>query len=322
MAEEMKPSPPTTPPDEVSLEDIDKILHADDPGFAEGLKEVQAGGEATEVEIELIHIDEKALEEGVEEEPPGRWDKLFQKIPGLKRIVPAFHRKGVRLRNALVIRSGAWAHWLKVGPKDYAKYLFSQVKGLGGLLKSGLKKFGALPGSQKWAFLFFLCILAGGVTLISFNLKGRWVPAIDRPLLKDFSEVADHIWSLKGGKEAAEGPAWVSLLQALRQPEHRYLFDKVVVNLKRVGGAEETNPMGLFEFYVEVDSKETAVEVGERKVELLDLVQRTVEGETYNSLSGEPGKQRLKNLIRQELNQVLHDGWVKDVYISNMVLKP
>ena len=80
--------------------------------------------------------------------------------------------------------------------------------------------------------------------------------------------------------------------------------------------------MGMFEFFVELDSKDTAIEIKSREKELLDILQRTIEGESYNVLQGESGKIRLKSLIRSELNEVLNQGWVKEVYFSNIVLKP
>ena len=80
--------------------------------------------------------------------------------------------------------------------------------------------------------------------------------------------------------------------------------------------------MGLFEFYVDLNSQEAAIEVKARELELKDLLQRTIEDETHYDLQGERGKERVKDLIREELNKVLTRGWVEDVYISNMVLNP
>ncbi len=296
--------------EEVSLEDIDKILEDSDPGFAAALNEVREATESTDVEIESIAIDEKSLDDTeVEPESPSvkRFARTFNFFANLK----------MRARNALMIFSHQALVWVKVRPKEYLLFILSQLKVVLKFVGLGIKKFLALSLAKKMAILGILVIGAGAFALIAYNLKGRWLPQIDRPLIVDYKEVADQTWDVSQDR-------WLPLFQALRQPEHRYLFDKVVVNLRRIEGASnsESNPMGLFEFYVELDSKRTAVEVNDRKLELLDLVQRTIEGETYTSLVGEPGKQRLKNLIRQEMNEVLNQGWVKDVYISNMVLKP
>lgn len=299
--------------DEIPLEDIDKILEEDDPGFNESLAEVkaQADENTADIEIESIAIDEANLENDSEDPEPSKLEKILQKIPllaKLKRWRPSFRIDFKGVVDKLLV-------WLKHRPKEYLGFLLSQLKAGFGVIGRGLTTYKKWPLSKKLALVFLFVVGVSAFVLLKLNLGGKWIPVIDRPLLNDFNSVADKVVKL-------EDPEWTPLFQALRQPEHRYLFDKVVVNLKRNEYDPDSNPMGLFEFYVELDSRDTAVEVKSRELELSDLIQRTIEGETHNSLTGEPGKQRLKNLIRQELNQVLNQGWVKDVYISNMVLKP
>lgn len=301
-------------PDEIPLEDIDKILEEDDPGFAQELDDVKAAAEdSSDVEIESIDIDESSLGTEVDEEDDTNSHRpsLMSRIPALRSLLKM--PKNLKANFSLYLSQAL--EWVKFRPKEYFKFFLSRIKALFRVLLGTVRIFQQWPLTKKLALIVLILVGASGLTLLKWNLKGTWIPAIDRPLLKDFSSVADRIHSL-------EDPQWVPLFQALRQPEHRYLFDKVVVNLKRSDFDPDTNPMGLFEFYVELDSKDTAIEVKSRELELLDLLQRTVEGESYSALSGEAGKQRLKNLIRQELNQVLNRGWVKDVYISNIVLKP
>ncbi len=82
------------------------------------------------------------------------------------------------------------------------------------------------------------------------------------------------------------------------------------------------NPMGAFEFYVVMDSQDAALEVQARQKELHDRLQRAIEDQTYADLISPLGKKRVKDLLRNELNGVLTQGWVKDVLIKTMVLKP
>lgn len=301
-------------PDEIPLEDIDRILEEDDPGFAQELDDVKAAAEdGSDVEIESIEIDENSLGTEVEdneEDAPYR-RSLLGRVPVLRSLA----KLPKNLKTNFKAFLSRFIEWLRFGPKEYLLFFLSRIKVLLKGVLHTLKIFQAWPLTKKIGLLALILVGASGLMLLKWNLKGTWIPAIDKPLLKDYSSVADQVHKL-------EDPQWIPLYQALRQPEHRYLFDKVVVNLKRSEFDPDSNPMGLFEFYVELDSKDTAIEVKSRELELLDLLQRTVEGETYGSLSGEAGKQRLKNLIRQEINQVLNRGWVKDVYISNVILKP
>lgn len=322
MAEDVQPpentekGPEAENSDEISLEDIDKILEEDDPGFSQSLEEVREAAEETDVEIESLDIDAVDLE-SEEEGEVKRPSRLRQLV--VFRAFSAIKDRARLFCLAFINRSKMFAvhakDWLRVRPREYLGYAIAQLKRLLAWVRLGIESFKKWSWSQKIVFLAFLGFLFLGSGFLFLNFKGRWVPTIDKPLIADFGSVAEKSWSTKG-------ESFVPLFQALRQPEHRYLFEKVVVNLRRPEFSEDSNPMGLFEFYVELDARSTAIEVKARERELLDLLQRTIEGETYNSLTGEPGKQRLKNLIRQELNQVLNQGWVKDVYISNMVLKP
>jgi flagellar basal body-associated protein FliL len=92
------------------------------------------------------------------------------------------------------------------------------------------------------------------------------------------------------------------------------------VNLRRT--AENPNPMGAFEVIVQVDSKDTAIELRDREVELNDHLQRVFEEETFSDLETEIGKARLKTSLKRELNQKLTQGWVKDISFKTFVLKP
>ncbi|MEO0337246.1 MAG: flagellar basal body-associated FliL family protein, partial [Pseudomonadota bacterium] len=137
----------------------------------------------------------------------------------------------------------------------------------------------------------------------------------DRKMLPSLAQVADQSWSYNIKSETTP------FLTAFPQPRHSFLFKKVVVNLrKRVSSLSEA--MGAFEFFVEVYSKDAARELKGREVQLRDLIQRTAEQFTYESLQSEKGKERLKERIRSELNKELAQGWVKAVFIKFMVTKP
>ncbi len=85
---------------------------------------------------------------------------------------------------------------------------------------------------------------------------------------------------------------------------------------------ENENPMGAFEIIVLLDSKDTAIEVRDREVELHDALQRVFEDESYGELESESGKGRLKSRLKRELNAKLTQGWVKDVTFKHFIIKP
>ena len=98
------------------------------------------------------------------------------------------------------------------------------------------------------------------------------------------------------------------------------LLKKVIVNLKP-DDLSTRNPMGLYEVYLGLDSKDTAIEVKDREKEILDLIQRTLENFTYSEVSSIVGKIRMKSAIKERLNEILNQGRVFHVYFNNFVTK-
>ncbi len=106
---------------------------------------------------------------------------------------------------------------------------------------------------------------------------------------------------------------------AFPQDPEIYL-NKIKVNLK--AGPGHPNPMGAFEIYVQVDSHDTAIELQHRDVEMHDLVQRVIEGTSYTEVVTDLGKNRLKGLIKKEIDHALTQGWVADIHFKTFILKP
>jgi flagellar basal body-associated protein FliL len=310
----MSNTPPTDQPkaEEVPLEDIDKLLEAEDPEFTKSLEEVRA------VEVDKNVVIEASVEAGddmgadaqgaAEEKPETRAGKIKAWIRQKKSNFKAALR--VRLANfkkdALV--------WVKTKPKEYALFAFA-------MLRLGLKK-AAVPVRayqeasklQKLTLLLLAAMTAGALWVLRSNVRGIWIPAINEPLLGTFEDFADSVetYDPKDGGE--------SFYSAFPQERHEFLFGKMKVNLKRT--SENPNPMGAFELVVQVDSKDTAIELKDREVEFSDHLQRVFEDETFNDLEMEVGKAKLKAKLKRELNQKLTQGWVKDIDFKTFILKP
>ena len=93
------------------------------------------------------------------------------------------------------------------------------------------------------------------------------------------------------------------------------------MNLRPSESSDE-NPMGYFEFYLEMNSQEAAVEIGDRMSEVIDSVQRTAESITYDEIITTAGKNKLKLVIRKNVNKVLSEGRVRKVFYKSVVIKP
>ena len=77
--------------------------------------------------------------------------------------------------------------------------------------------------------------------------------------------------------------------------------------------------MGLFEFYLGVDSRDTAIELRDREKEVIDIIERTLESFTYHEVVSYQGKILLKAKIRDNVNEILNQGQINRVYINRMV---
>jgi flagellar FliL protein len=145
--------------------------------------------------------------------------------------------------------------------------------------------------------------------------SGGLMPDFEVRFVPTVAIEADRSWSFDAREE------WDEFNSPLRHPEHVVLLNKVVVNL-RPSESSDGNPMGYFEFYLEANSQEAAIEIDDRQAEILDVVQRTVEAITYDEIVTPAGKNKLKLVIRKDLNQVLTKGRVRKVFYKSVVIKP
>lgn len=304
--------------DEVSLDEIDRLLKEDDPEFASQLTELQAIGTEGEVDIESSVPGDETLPV---DEDVSRRRRLSDRFPALEKILAPIGRfrsnlytRWLRFRNQFMVSVRQLGLYLRTWPGEFWRYL--KVMATSGRAKSraAVAFYLSLSRIQQAAWIVF-CGLAVAIPLIlKLNLMGVWLPNLFPEVISDVTLRADRVWEADGKAE------WVSLYKAFPQEEIEFLFPKIIVNLKT--GSAYRNPMGAFEFYVVMDSRDAALEVQARQKELHDRLQRAIEGQTYAELSSPLGKKRVKDLLRNELNDVLTQGWVKDVLIKTMMLKP
>ncbi len=294
--------------EEVPLEDIDKLISQEDPEFAQTLEEVRNVEVDTNVVIEASAIDES---EEPAAEPPEKQGIVARTIHRVRQSLVNFR---VALRLRLIQLGKDILIFLKTQPKEFARYLWAKLKYLGRQSLVPIVAFMQASRLQQLSILVLIAMLAGVIWTFRANLQGIWIPHLTKPILTSLENHADLVERFDP-KDGAE-----SFYSAFPQERHEFLFEKFRVNLKRT--EENPWPMGAFEVIVEVDSKDTAVEVRDREVEFHDLIQRIFEEETYNDLASDLGKARLKSRIKRELNQHLTQGWTKEVNFRTFILKP
>lgn len=302
--------PPSSKVEEVPLEDIDKILEAEDPEFAKDLAEVRSVEAAQDVVLEATVVgDEEIPTEGdLEDKPLKGFAKLKQKI----RL--SLGALKLRIKNRLATAAQDFVVFLKTRPKEFFFFSIKMAKLAAKNAMVPVAAFKASTGPQKITFLILIGIATLSAWVLLNNFKGIWLPRIHEPILRSFEDQADSVETYDPSKPGE------SFYSAFPQEIHEYLFPRTKVNLKAT--KESPNPMGAFEIIVELDSKDSAVEVKDREVEMFDALQRVFEEETANDLESNLGKDRLKSKIKRELNQKLTQGWVKDVKFKTFILKP
>jgi flagellar basal body-associated protein FliL len=320
-------SPPTKSPAdeaaEISLDNIDEILKQEDPGFVDSLNDIKANpDDLSGAEIESLRIDDlDGPEDDIEKE--NRFERWGKKFPKLKPLFQAPDNFKKFLKQRLIILKGR-AKLFVANSLEQLKTLPDRTRKLLSdllfVVRQNKKKLSDnldnRSRGERFLIFIFLFGLGGVFGLVLLNMKNsHWLPQINRPLVLSLETVADRKWTFDSQVDT------IAFLSAFPQEKHNYLFPKVIVNLKVRPGSNAFT-MGAFEFYLELDSKDSAIEVKSREVELHDLVQRVTEQFTYEALETERGKDRLKEEIKKSLNQKIVQGWVKDVYIKFFITKP
>ena len=289
-----------------SSPDIDAVLAAEDPNFAESMKALRAEGNAEgAADIESLDLD------GLEALPPTGWKAVFywirHPIKGLKALAARLSGLGERLKGLTLPRLKEAGAAATQGAKSAALSSVASAK-------QGFKSFLALPPKSKLLVgsVIALAILAFFVT--KAVMSGRYLPSLEAKFIRSMEEIADAKFTYGEDEKMEE------FTDPLHHPEHVVTLEKLVVNLRP--GADGTNPMGVFEFFVEMSTHEGAVELKDREVEIRDTVSRTIEQMRYEELTTPDGKNKLKIVLRKNLNDFLSKGRVRRVFLKTIILKP
>lgn len=180
-------------------------------------------------------------------------------------------------------------------------------------LNSGIafiKKLGWMGWLKISSCILFVVLAAVAYKFVP-HIKNIW----KFPYLSSFHDVATNV------REIPQDEDVIRYANDLLAPQYMVQINKVVVNL--LPSARSTkNPMMAFDLYIRADSEEATVEIKTREKQFQDHLQRFTESLTYDQIQSEEGKQTWKLKMRKELNAILNNGKVRDIYFKNLIIKP
>lgn len=309
--------------EEISLEDIDAIL-ANDKEFQESLKEIQPETDNTKKDNKK-NTDTETLNDE-DHKPPRFYSKVIDKIKNspIRLLFKIFKvilspaqfviskiKKTVKLIiNSIKEKFKSLIQYFKKDfvndikekmqiSKDYIHYLLSIVK--------------SMSGFKKILVVILIVLIGASIKVVKMNFKGQWIPDLNSGLLTSMELVADQVYSYSN-KEL------IHFYSSFPQPEHTVLLKNIVVNLTRE--ASSRHPMASIEMFIKLDSKDTAIEARERESELVDLIQREIEEQTYSQMNNTLELEKLKEHLKEVLNQYLNGGRAERVYFKLLISQP
>lgn len=281
--------------DLIALEDLDKVIAAEDPEFKERVDGISTDAASVDGSLELLDLDQLLAE---------------QEAKSLRSRLKKLGRKG---RNFIVgLRATAW---------DFLKNDLPVLLKTGlGKLKVGLASLGELLrqfGFKPRRFKLLVFAFAGisvAVTVAMFLLITRGIPEEEPLFMRSLSEIAD------GGEEYDPQKQEI-FYESVRAAQNVLVIPRLLVNLKRSPGSGP-NPMAMGEIYVEGNSPDVVVEIKMRETEFRDLFMRTMEEFNADDLQTAVGKEKLLERFAREANRVVTKGRVRKVFFKTFVLKP
>lgn len=184
-------------------------------------------------------------------------------------------------------------------------------------LAVGFSWFKSRTWQQRVSILLAFAVLGALLVVVAKISQGKLLPKTEREWIASFEEKADGVFTYE------RTDPFEDFNDPILHPEFVVVIERVVVNLARTPEAEVgSNPMAAFEFYIQTDNQESAIEVKDRNIAVRDVLARAVERMTYPELATEEGKQKLKLILRKDLNQIMTKGRVRRVYLKTIVLNP
>lgn len=291
---------------------IDKVLEVEDPAFTQELKALKEAGAPQESDVAVdSDVDQLVENEKKEKAAKGAkrlrllllvrpWRKFIKILSSLKAVWP-----WLRYTVFPAMRAGAQKTF--AGLKTGAGWLIGKIKG-------AILWFSHQPRTSKLLLIAVAALATAAIVMTRIAITGSFLPSLEKDFLYSFATAADKSYTFGADEK------WQDLNDPLLHPEHIVLIERLIVNLRSPG--DGSNPMALFDLYVEASSQDAAVELKGRDSEMRDMILRTMEQMTYEELITEAGKNKLKIFLRKNLNDLLSKGRIRRIFFKSFVLKP
>jgi flagellar basal body-associated protein FliL len=298
----------------LSLENLDSLILAEDPSFAEDLSEVSALPVDGSLDLDVVELGDNLT-------PPEKMNPWRHPIGLRKLLVKVFPFLPVLwdVQHKLLGRAGlSRTHF-----KDFLLHLGPNIlhgtknaaSSTGAFIKGRISAFGGLSRGLKLIAIGLL-LLSGATAAFIYRSYTHGVLPEDKELIMASLEE----WSAHSYKYDADSEM-DSFYDSPRTIQNIMSLPKMIVNI-RPSASSGANPMAAMEFFLEGLSPEANIEVKDRESEIRDLFQRTMEEMSFDELDSGEGKQLLTERLRQSLNNVLSKGQIRRVYIKEAVIKP
>lgn len=96
-----------------------------------------------------------------------------------------------------------------------------------------------------------------------------------------------------------------------------YPMNQFLVNLLSDSGSRYLK----MELNLELSEEKLAAEIDQKKPLIRDIVIRTLSSKTFEDISTSKGKERLKDELVRRINEVLRDGYIKNVYFTDFIVQ-
>ncbi len=302
-----------------SLDDLDKIIEAEDPEFKKELDLLKNQKIELSEDMQGLGISSDDDDEHLtKDEGESALIKSRQRLANffrdrIQRAQMFARAKSGSLKSGLFAFFERSKKYVRHDVPDRFRFYKSQALKAAVAIKTVWLQFKALSRKQKLAIAFMSLAAISSLFVLSKTLTGHWLPHYQDSLPRSLANGAAFVRSFEKKDELQD------LFLAFPEVEYQVLLKKVVVNL-RPSASTGPNPMGTFELYIGVDSQDTAVEVKDRERELVDIVQRSIETFSYDDLATLIGKSRMKEVVRDHINRILNQGRVFHIYFSNFII--
>lgn len=297
---------------------IDQILSETDPEFTASMRamKAEAVSDIESEEVESIDLIEVMTESVADEKAAKGFQGLLLGPLRLARRVLVSVVISLRIGRAQVLswwRESAQGKSRELAIASLGRIRKTAVAAVH-LLRASARKFWMAPRLVKLKVIG-VAVLGGALfAVVKLTFFGSLMPGMEPGFLLSFGTVADAAFEYDGDDPMED------FHNPLLHPENVVLIERLIVNL---GPADAgANSMGLFEFFIESSNREAAIEIRDRESEIRDLISRTVEQMPYDELVTVAGKNKLKMIVRHDLNSFLTHGRVRRVFYKTIVLKP